>query len=103
MSLVLRHRPWQVSAACQIRPCARSAWAWARPASSAWSTKPGGSGGTSTVTRRAPRSVSSLIVLAGRRTLRRTGVKSVHDVSEDDDFWDDEDDEDGPEIIYVRD
>mgnify|MGYP000199199396 CR=1 FL=1 len=38
------------------------------------------------------------------RTLRRTGVKSVHDIG-DDDGWDDdfEDDEDGPEIIYVRD
>jgi len=36
--------------------------------------------------------------------LRRTGVKSVHDIG-DDDAWDDdfEDDEDGPEIIYVRD
>ena len=41
---------------------------------------------------------------AHSRTLRRTGVKSVHDIG-DDDEWDDdfEDDEDGPEIIYVRD
>ncbi|MGE8409934.1 MAG: Obg family GTPase CgtA [Pseudomonas sp.] len=46
---------------------------------------------------------AQLQALDDARTLRRTGVKSVHDVSEDDDFWDDEDDEDGPEIIYVRD
>jgi GTP-binding protein len=35
--------------------------------------------------------------------LRRTGVKAVGDVEEDDSFCDEEDDEDGPEIIYVRD
>jgi GTP-binding protein len=38
-----------------------------------------------------------------QRALRRSGVKSVHDIGDDD--WDEEDvdDEDGPEIIYVRD
>ncbi|NNJ17591.1 Obg family GTPase CgtA [Pseudomonas putida CSV86] len=46
---------------------------------------------------------AQLQALDDARTLRRTGVKSVDDVSDDDDFWGDEDDEDGPEIIYVRD
>jgi GTP-binding protein len=41
--------------------------------------------------------------LDDKRALRRTGVKAVGDVEEDDSFWDQEDDEDGPEIIYVRD
>lgn len=41
--------------------------------------------------------------LDDKRALRRTGVKAVGDVEEDDSFWDEEDDEDGPEIIYVRD
>jgi len=47
---------------------------------------------------------AQLQALDDARTLRRTGVKSVHDIG-DDDAWDDdfEDDEDGPEIIYVRD
>ncbi|WP_297836643.1 Obg family GTPase CgtA [Pseudomonas sp.] len=46
---------------------------------------------------------AQLQALDDARTLRRTGVKSVHDAEED--VWgdDDEDDEDGPEIIYVRD
>jgi GTP-binding protein len=46
---------------------------------------------------------AQLQALDDARTLRRTGVKSVHDADED--VWgdDDEDDEDGPEIIYVRD
>jgi len=35
--------------------------------------------------------------------LRRSGVKSVHNLGDEDDWdEDDEDDEDGPEIIYVR-
>jgi GTP-binding protein len=47
---------------------------------------------------------AQLQALDDQRALRRSGVKSVHDVSDDDDVWgDDEDDEDGPEIIYVRD
>ncbi|MDP3976668.1 MAG: Obg family GTPase CgtA [Pseudomonas sp.] len=41
--------------------------------------------------------------LDDKRALRRTGVKAIGDVEEDDSFWDEEDDEDGPEIIYVRD
>ena len=43
------------------------------------------------------------LMRAMQRALRRSGVKSVHDIGEDD--WDEEDvdDEDGPEIIYVRD
>ncbi|MDB5983858.1 MAG: obg [Pseudomonas sp.] len=47
---------------------------------------------------------AQLQALDDQRALRRSGVKSVHDVS-DDDVWgdDEEDDEDGPEIIYVRD
>ncbi|MDB6048287.1 MAG: obg [Pseudomonas sp.] len=46
---------------------------------------------------------AQLQALDDARTLRRTGVKSVLDPEED--VWgdDDEDDEDGPEIIYVRD
>ncbi|MGP3792300.1 Obg family GTPase CgtA [Pseudomonas sp. B392_1p] len=39
--------------------------------------------------------------LDDQRALRRAGLRSVDDVS-DDDFDDYEDDEDGPEIIYVR-
>jgi len=47
---------------------------------------------------------AQLQALDDARTLRHTGVKSVADASDDDDdFWGDEDDEDGPEIIYVRD
>ena len=44
-----------------------------------------------------------LQALDDRRALRRAGLRSVDDVG--DDGWDDdfEDDEDGPEIIYVRD
>ena len=46
---------------------------------------------------------SQLQALDDQRALRRSGVKSVHDAEED--VWgdDEEDDEDGPEIIYVRD
>ncbi len=46
---------------------------------------------------------AQLQALDDQRALRRSGVKSVHDIGEDD--WDEEDvdDEDGPEIIYVRD
>ncbi|NQD94616.1 GTPase ObgE, partial [Pseudomonas sp. CrR25] len=43
-----------------------------------------------------------LQALDDQRALRRAGVK-VAGVEEDDSFWDEEDDEDGPEIIYVRD
>jgi len=46
---------------------------------------------------------AQLQALDDARTLRRTGVKSVHDIGEDDGFWDEEDAEDGPEVIYVRD
>jgi GTP-binding protein len=46
---------------------------------------------------------AQLQALDDKRTLRRTGVRAVSDVDEDDSFWDEEDDEDGPEIIYVRD
>ncbi|HLD68450.1 MAG TPA: Obg family GTPase CgtA [Pseudomonas sp.] len=45
---------------------------------------------------------AQLQALDDQRTLRRTGVKAVG-AQEDDSFWDEEDDEDGPEIIYVRD
>ncbi|PVZ11324.1 MULTISPECIES: Obg family GTPase CgtA [unclassified Pseudomonas] len=45
---------------------------------------------------------AQLQALDDARALRRSGVKSVHDIGDDDD-WDEEDDEDGPEIIYVRD
>ena len=45
---------------------------------------------------------AQLQALDDRRALRRTGVKPVG-AEEDDSFWDEEDDEDGPEIIYVRD
>ncbi|MBD1587988.1 Obg family GTPase CgtA [Pseudomonas typographi] len=45
---------------------------------------------------------AQLQALDDARALRRSGVKSVHDIGDDDD-WDDADDEDGPEIIYVRD
>ena len=46
---------------------------------------------------------AQLQALDDQRALRRSGVKSVHDAEED--VWgdDEEDDEDGPEIIYVRD
>ena len=43
-----------------------------------------------------------LQALDDQRALRRAGVKSVDDVS-DEEFDDYEEDEDGPEIIYVRD
>jgi len=45
---------------------------------------------------------AQLQALDDQRALRRTGVK-VAGVEEDDSFWAEEDDEDGPEIIYVRD
>ncbi len=45
---------------------------------------------------------AQLQALDDQRALRRTGVKPVG-TEEDDSFWDEEDDEDGPEIIYVRD
>ena len=46
---------------------------------------------------------AQLQALDDKRALRRSGVKSVHDIGDDD--WDEEDveDDDGPEIIYVRD
>jgi GTP-binding protein len=44
---------------------------------------------------------AQLQALDDQRALRRSGVKSVHDIGDDDDW--EEDDEDGPEIIYVRD
>jgi GTP-binding protein len=46
---------------------------------------------------------AQLQALDDKRALRRSGVKSVHDIGEDDWDEDEEDDEDGPEIIYVRD
>ncbi len=46
---------------------------------------------------------AQLQALDDKRALRRSGVKAVGDVDDDDSFWDEEDDEDGPEIIYVRD
>jgi GTP-binding protein len=46
---------------------------------------------------------AQLQALDDKRALRRSGVKAVGDVDEDDSFWDEEDEEDGPEIIYVRD
>ncbi|MEX6501634.1 Obg family GTPase CgtA [Pseudomonas zhanjiangensis] len=45
---------------------------------------------------------AQLQALDDQRALRRAGVKAVG-AEEDDGFWDEEDDEDGPEIIYVRD
>ncbi|MFJ3467238.1 Obg family GTPase CgtA [Pseudomonas sp. NPDC090203] len=46
---------------------------------------------------------AQLQALDDARALRRSGVKSVHDIGDDDDWdEDDVDDEDGPEIIYVR-
>ncbi|MCY1560037.1 GTPase Obg [compost metagenome] len=45
---------------------------------------------------------AQLQALDDQRALRRSGVK-VAGAEEDDSFWDEEDDEDGPEIIYVRD
>ena len=44
-----------------------------------------------------------LQALDDKRALRKAGLKSVDDVGGDDDWDDFEDDEDGPEIIYVRD
>ena len=44
-----------------------------------------------------------LQALDDKRALRKAGLKSVDDVGVDDDWDDFEDDEDGPEIIYVRD
>ena len=44
-----------------------------------------------------------LQALDDQRALRRSGVKVAGEESDDDSFWDEEDDEDGPEIIYVRD
>lgn len=46
---------------------------------------------------------AQLQALDDQRVLRRSGVKSVHDIGDDDWDEDDVDDEDGPEIIYVRD
>lgn len=46
---------------------------------------------------------AQLQALDDQRALRRSGVKSVHDIGDDDWDEDDVDDEDGPEIIYVRD
>lgn len=46
---------------------------------------------------------AQLQALDDKRALRRSGVKAVGDVDDDDSFWDEEDGEDGPEIIYVRD
>jgi|TARA_R110000868_G_scaffold408269_1_gene690873 GTPase len=46
---------------------------------------------------------AQLQALDDKRALRRSGVKAVGDVDEDDSFWDEEDEDDGPEIIYVRD
>ncbi|WP_339523092.1 Obg family GTPase CgtA [Pseudomonas sp. EA_35y_Pfl2_R111] len=46
---------------------------------------------------------AQLQALDDKRALRRSGVKAVGDIDEDDSFWDEEDEDDGPEIIYVRD
>ena len=46
---------------------------------------------------------AQLQALDDKRALRRSGVKAVGDVDEDDSFWDEEDEDDGPEIVYVRD
>nr|WP_298109028.1 Obg family GTPase CgtA [uncultured Pseudomonas sp.] len=46
---------------------------------------------------------AQLQALDDKRALRRSGVKAVGDADDDDSFWGEEDDEDGPEIIYVRD
>ncbi|MDD2160149.1 Obg family GTPase CgtA [Pseudomonas sp. MIL19] len=46
---------------------------------------------------------AQLQALDDKRALRRSGVRAVSDVEEDDSFWDQEDEDDGPEIIYVRD
>ncbi|TBU73170.1 GTPase ObgE [Pseudomonas daroniae] len=46
---------------------------------------------------------AQLQALDDQRALRRSGVKAVGSTDDDDSFWDEEDDEDGPEIIYVRD
>ncbi len=44
-----------------------------------------------------------LQALDDKRALRRAGLKSIDDIGDDDDWDDFEGDEDGPEIIYVRD
>src|SRR6218665_50846 len=62
-----RHCPWQTSRTAHTSPLFCSARAHAAPASSAWCTCAGASGGTSTVTRVSPRALSSLQALAGRR------------------------------------
>jgi len=46
---------------------------------------------------------AQLQALDDKRALRRSGVRAVGEVDEDDGFWDEEDADDGPEIIYVRD
>lgn len=46
---------------------------------------------------------AQLQVLDDKRALRRSGVRAVGEAEEDDSFWDEEDADDGPEIIYVRD
>lgn len=46
---------------------------------------------------------AQLQALDDKRALRRAGVKVAGAEDNDDGFWDEEDDDDGPEIIYVRD
>lgn len=46
---------------------------------------------------------AQLQALDDKRALRRSGVRPVGEAEEDDSFWDEEDADDGPEIIYVRD
>jgi len=46
---------------------------------------------------------AQLQALDDKRALRRAGVKVAGTEDNDDGFWDEEDDDDGPEIIYVRD
>jgi GTP-binding protein len=46
---------------------------------------------------------AQLQALDDKRALRRSGVRAVGEAEEDDSFWDEEDADDGPEIIYVRD
>jgi GTP-binding protein len=46
---------------------------------------------------------AQLQALDDKRALRRAGVKVAGSEDNDDGFWDEEDDDDGPEIIYVRD
>lgn len=45
---------------------------------------------------------AQLQALDDQRALRRSGVRPAGEQEDEDDFWDEED-EDGPEIIYVRD